>query len=54
MSKDKEYYTVEAKGKVKIQTKDYKSAYETTIFQKILGNDPVMKQGNKILIGKNK
>lgn len=51
---NKEYYTVEVNGKVKIQTKDYKSAYETTIFQKILGNDPVMKQGNKILIGKNK
>ena len=33
---NKEYYTVEVNGKVKIQTKDYKSAYETTIFQRIL------------------
>ena len=54
MSNDKEYYTVEAKGTTKIMTKDYKSAYETTIFQKILGNDPVMKQGNKIIMGKKK
>lgn len=51
---NKEYYTVEVNGKVKIQTKDYKSAYETTIFQRILGNDPVLKLGNKILICKKK
>lgn len=54
MKEDKKYYTVEVKGKVKIQTQDYKSAYETTIFQRILGNDPILKQGNKILVGKNK
>lgn len=54
MKEDKKYYTVEVEGKEKIQTQDFKSAYETTLFQKILGNDPVLKQGNKVLIGKKK
>lgn len=54
MTEDKKYYTVKVNGKTKIQTQDYKSAYETTIFQKILGNDPILKQGNKILVGKKK
>lgn len=54
MKEDKRYYTVEVKCKEKIMTQDFKSAYETTLFQKILGNDPILKQGNKVLVGKKK
>ena len=48
------YFTVRVNGITKLISKDYKSAYDAYLMQRLLGNDPVMKQGNKILIGKNK
>lgn len=51
---NEEYFTVKANGTIKVMTQDYKSAYDAYLMQKILGNDPVMKQGNKIIMGKKK
>ena len=49
--KQKDYYTVESNGVVKIMTQDFKSAYETRLLQMILGNDPKLKKNGKEIKG---